>query len=363
RISREFGTTILVVTHDLRFLSGVDKTCEIQSGRVSSFIRVIDGQIQKTQQYPLEFIGQIDSSQSVRIPTNIYKALQLGTDIKFIVTENSKVELKHPEGLQPRKMDIGEIRIQKKLDIQSLSDSYYTNNETEIKLTNISKIYNQRTSKVAAVSDISLKINKDELAFIVGPSGSGKTTLIKLITGLEASSSGEITVNGKRLDKMNDAQRARFRRDNFGIVSQQGDLHPTISIMKNLFMKKILEGKHINLKRYPSDKMDKVFSKFEIDHRKESFPLEISGGELQRASLAIANFDDPEILILDEPTANMDAELANNVMEELYNLHQQLGLTFLIATHDINLIKNGSRVIELLDGKINQDGLGYLIEK
>ncbi|NHJ39396.1 MAG: ATP-binding cassette domain-containing protein [Asgard group archaeon] len=363
QITRDFGVTVLVVTHDPRFQEGVDKTCEIKDGRVSALVRVIDGQIHKTHEYPLEFYSHIDSTNSVRIPTDIYKALQLGTDIKFIVSEDSKVELKHPNDLQPKKMDVIKIAKQKRLDIQPLSNNYFADKESEINFVDVSKIYNQKISEVIAVSDINMEIKKGELVFIIGPSGSGKTTLIKLITGLEACSNGEILVNNERLDKMNDAQRARFRRRNFGIVSQQGDLHPTITIRKNMFLKEILEGNFINLNKYPSEKMNQIFSMFEIDHRKDSFPLEISGGELQRASLAIANFDNPEILVLDEPTANMDAELAKNVMSQLFDLHEQLGLTFLIATHDINIIKDGSRVIELLDGKIKRDGFGYIIEK
>ncbi|MCK5045081.1 MAG: ABC transporter ATP-binding protein, partial [Candidatus Heimdallarchaeota archaeon] len=97
--------------------------------------------------------------------------------------------------------------------------------------------------------------------------------------------------------------------------------------------------------------------RFDIVHRMESFPLEISGGELQRASLAIANNDFPPIVILDEPTANLDSELAGQAMNQIYELHRKTGITFLIATHDINLIQDGIRAIELVDGKINRDGL------
>ncbi|NHJ39419.1 MAG: ATP-binding cassette domain-containing protein, partial [Asgard group archaeon] len=121
-------------------------------------------------------------------------------------------------------------------------------------------------------------------------------------------------------------------------------------------------GNKIDIQKYPKDSLFSIFNEFQIDHRKESYPLEISGGELQRASLAVAQFKKPKVLILDEPTANMDSELADLVIDQLYNLHEQLKTTILITTHDISLVKDGTRVIELKDGKVNQDGLAYSIE-
>ena len=204
---------------------------------------------------------------------------------------------------------------------------------------------------------------KGELAFIIGPSGSGKTTIIKLVTGMEPCTAGNISVLNEELHKLNDAERAKFRRNNIGIVSQQGDLHPFITVTENLFIRDMLSGDNILQKNYPQDKIDETFTKFQINHRKDSFPLEVSGGELQRASLAIANFGSPGFLILDEPTANMDAELADNVMDQLYKIHEQLKLTLLITTHDINLVRDGTRVIELKDGKIFNDGKAITIEE
>jgi ABC-type glutathione transport system ATPase component len=125
----------------------------------------------------------------------------------------------------------------------------------------------------------------------------------------------------------------------------------------------MLAGNNIRFKTYPQDKIDESFTQFQIEHRKESYPLEVSGGELQRASLAIANFGTPGFLILDEPTANMDAELATDVMDQLYKIHKHLKITLLITTHDINLVRDGTRVIELKDGKIFSDGQAITVEE
>ncbi|NHJ48543.1 MAG: ATP-binding cassette domain-containing protein [Asgard group archaeon] len=363
-VVQNFGTTVLVVTHDLRFLKGVDRTCEIQNGRVSSFIDVLDGELRNYTEFPIDFIGRLDSTQNVRIPSNIYKMLKLEKDVVFRVSEDSKVEIVHPKGIAPDKMDLRKIHKTKKLKISPLADNYFDEMELEIQLQNVSKIYKQKkTYDVHAVEKVDLSVYKGELVFIIGPSGSGKTTLFKIITGMVPVSEGQVKINSHRLDELNDGQRAEFRRKNIGIVSQQGDLHPTISVKKNLFLKDILSKKFLSLKKFPENEINDHFNMFEIEHRQDSFPLEISGGELQRASLAIAKYGQPRILILDEPTANMDSELANNVMEQLFQLHQQLGITMLITTHDINLVRDGSRVIELLDGKINKDGLAYVVEE
>ena len=136
-----------------------------------------------------------------------------------------------------------------------------------------------------------------------------------------------------------------------------------MTLQENLFVTDILAGKTGLVTDWPETKISSIFEQFQINHRKDSFPLEISGGELQRASLAIAQFGSPRILILDEPTANMDSELADNVMDQLYELHRQLKVTLLITTHDINLVRDGTRVIDLKDGKINKDGLALSVEE
>jgi len=362
-ISRDYGTTVLVVTHDLRFLKGVDKTCEIHSGRVSSLFKTQEDLVINERNFPLEFTSQIDSTQNVRIPTEIFNLLKLDNNLKFVLTEDSKVEIKHPDNIPPHKIEIEEIKKQKKLEIQPIPENYFSKNKIEINLSDVSKIYGNRTLQVHALTDINLQFHKGEFAFIIGPSGSGKTTLIKLITGLETCSMGEITILGDELHELTDGERAKFRRKNIGIVSQQGGLHPYITVKENLFLKDIYAGKNILLEKFPQNKIDDIFNMFTIDHRKDSYPLEISGGELQRASLAVAEFGTPGILILDEPTANMDSELSEKVMDQLYNLHQQLKISLLITTHDINLVRNGTRVIELKDGKVDKDGLALAKEE
>ncbi|NHK30803.1 MAG: ATP-binding cassette domain-containing protein [Asgard group archaeon] len=361
-IAHEFNATVLVVTHDLRFLKGVDRTCEIHSGRVSS-LYAIDESLRVTKdQFPMKFTAQIDSSQSVRIPNEVYNVLQVRDNLDFIVSEDSKVALTHPNGIPPKRMDVHEKKKQKLLEIKALPSDYFASKNLDVKLRNVSKIYGKRDVQVHALTDISLQFHSGELVFIVGPSGSGKTTLMKLITGMEPVTTGSISAFNRNISELNDLERAKYRREDIGIVSQQGDLHPYITVKENLFLKELFSGKSIAIQKYPEDSLSNIFNMFQIAHRKESYPLEISGGELQRASLAIAQFTSPKVLVLDEPTANMDSELADAVIDQLYQLHEQLKTTILITTHDISLVKDGTRVVELIDGKINRDGLAYPIE-
>lgn len=357
-ISREFGTAILVVTHDPRFQEGVDKTCEIRDGRVSSIINLSEQDIYKGQQtFPLKFKSQIDSSSSIRLPDLILNTLQLEESVELELYKKGDVKLKNPKSeVKPKEVILNDLKLRRReLITKDLPKNHFSSSQQIIKLQNVSKTYKSDGSEVHALVDINLKINEGELLFIVGPSGSGKTTLVKLITGVDKTTSGEIIISEKHFNNLTDREHAIFRRNNIGLVTQQGNLHPFLTIIENFYLKDIFSGKifsEINV-----ESKSEYLLKFNIEHRSESYPLEISGGELQRASLAIANNDYPPIIILDEPTANLDSNLAEEVMDQIYKLHQTSEITFLIATHDINIIQDGRRVIELEDGKIKRDGI------
>ncbi|NHJ83839.1 MAG: ATP-binding cassette domain-containing protein [Asgard group archaeon] len=244
-----------------------------------------------------------------------------------------------------------------------LPKNYFSKKTIEIQLNDVSKVYDERKLKIPALSSVNLKFFTNELAFIIGPSGSGKSTFIKLITGLESVTSGELIVRNNSLNELDDGLRADFRMKNFGIVSQQGDLHPTMTITRNLFLKQIFSGHRISDSYFTQENIESILNEFQITHRKDSYPLEISGGELQRASLAVALFDNPQILVLDEPTANMDAELASEVMSNIYDLHSKTEKMILITTHDFSLVRDNTRIIELTDGKVTHDGLAIIKEE
>ena len=345
QITRDFGTAVLVVTHDPRFLMGVDKTCEIRDGRVSAVLSV-EEHLAFTGQtaFPLKYRGQIDTSSSVRLPDMVLKTLRLNKSVQFEISENSDVKLRHPEGIKPEKIKIKQIKKRReKLTIEKTPKDYFKGKNKVIELKDVSKIYSASGQTVQALSDVYLSIKKGEMIFILGPSGSGKTTLVKLISGLEPVTEGEIQILDSIFSALSDEERADFRRERMGMVSQQGNLHPFLTIDENFYLKEIFSGKRFTKKEIQSN--FGYLKTFDIDHRMHSYPLEISGGELQRASLALANYKYPPIIILDEPTANLDSELATQAMERIYELHESTDITFLILTHDITLIKDGFRAI------------------
>jgi ABC-type lipoprotein export system ATPase subunit len=359
QITRDFGVTVLVVTHDPRFQEGVDKTCEIRDGRVSTILEVGDKlTYSETSKFPMKFKTRVDSSSSTRIPDLVLKALRIDEDVEFELMKNGVVKLKHPDGLKPEKIVLQETKVRRKeLIMNALPADYMHKSQVVLHLNNVSKTYHSDGGgTVHALSDIDLELHKGEMLFVLGPSGSGKTTLVKLITGLEKSTQGEIFVFTTEFSSLSDVDKANFRRENIGLVSQQGNLHPFLTIDEHFYLRDIFSGKKFTSNIY-DEKVDDFLTRFGIHHRKNAFPLEISGGELQRASLAIANNDYPPIIVLDEPTANLDSELAEEAISQIYKLHQTTDITFIIATHDINLIKDGIRAIELVDGKINRDGL------
>ncbi|HUU78667.1 MAG TPA: ATP-binding cassette domain-containing protein [candidate division Zixibacteria bacterium] len=357
QITKDFGTTVLVVTHDPRFQDGANKTCEIRDGRVSSVIAVSEQLVYgNKKRFPLKFKMQIDSTNNIRLPDFIINILNLTKAAELQVTKKGDIRLVHPEGAPPKEVILEKIKFtRKELVMEDLPAEYFQQANIIIELNNISKTYCSNGNVVHALSEINVRLKKGELVFILGPSGSGKTTLIKLLTGLERATSGKIKILDQIFSDLSDAQKSVFRKQNIGQVSQQGNLHPLLTIAESFYLKDFFSGKII--KNLEEKNVNKYLEQFNIAHRKHSFPLEISGGELQRASLAIATGDFPQIIILDEPTANLDSELAEEAMQEIYNLHSNTETTFLIATHDINLIKDGSRAIVLEDGKIKCEGI------
>ncbi len=361
KVAHDFGTTILVVTHDYRFFDGVDKTCEIRDGRVTSMLSLEEQMLLNgNKEYPLKFRGQIDSSNSVRIPDLVLRSLKVKREVDFELFEEGEVKLSHPENLPPERVVKEDIKVRRKdLYVNPLSQTHFTGKEIMVDLQDVSKTYRGNGAEVEALQNINLKLYKGELIFVLGPSGSGKTTLIKLLSGLDNPTSGSIFYQNTDFTKLSDMQKSDFRRNEMGLVSQQGNLHPFLTIDDNFYLKDIFSGNRYTNATNLDERNVEYLTKFKINHRKNSYPLEISGGELQRASLAIANYSYPPIIILDEPTANFDSELATHAIEEIYATHKNSDTTFIIATHDIALIKDGIRAIELQDGQISKDGIVF----
>ena len=205
--------------------------------------------------------------------------------------------------------------------------------------------------EVNILRGIDLRIAGGEAVGIVGPSGSGKTTMMMVIAGLEGVSSGAVRVNGAELGGLEEDALARFRRDTIGIVFQNFHLIPTMTALENVAIPLEFAGR--------SDAFERAregLAAVGLGARVTHYPGQLSGGEKQRVALARAVAARPRLIMADEPTGNLDHETGAAVMDLLFGLHQRLGTTLILISHDRELAGRCDRVVHLVDGRIADGG-------
>jgi putative ABC transport system ATP-binding protein len=201
--------------------------------------------------------------------------------------------------------------------------------------------------EVNILRGIELRIAAGEAVGVVGPSGSGKTTMMMVIAGLERASSGTVRVNGAELGELEEDALARFRRDTIGIVFQNFHLIPTMTALENVAIPLEFAGRGDAFERAREG-----LAAVGLGSRVEHYPGQLSGGEKQRVALARAVAAGPRLIMADEPTGNLDHETGASVMDLLFGLHDSLGTTLLLISHDRELAGRCDRVVHLADGRI-----------
>jgi len=220
------------------------------------------------------------------------------------------------------------------------------------KLTDVTRIYKIGEVETRALNGVSLTINDGEFTSLVGPSGSGKTTLLQLIGCLDQPTSGKVVIAGHDATNLNRNQRADLRKGTIGFVFQFFALIPTLTAFENVEMPLLLNGKTAaQRKQRVMELLEGVDMTARADHR----PDQLSGGQQQRVAVARALATDPKLVLADEPTANLDTENGEQVMEIMKKLNDDTSTTFVFATHDPRVIKYASRVVTLQDGLIVKD--------
>ncbi len=201
-----------------------------------------------------------------------------------------------------------------------------------------------------ALNGVTLTIEKGEWATIMGPSGSGKTTLLNIIGCLEKPTSGTVLVEETEVSGLSQKQLTRFRRENFGFIFQQFHLVPYLTALENVMLSQyFLWGKNMD-----EEEAISALERVGLSHRMDHIPSHMSGGEQQRVSIARALVNEPQILLADEPTGNLDQKTGHMILDLLKSLHSE-GHTILLVTHDINIGKMGESIIHMVDGKISED--------
>ncbi|MRW91641.1 ATP-binding cassette domain-containing protein [Duganella sp. FT80W] len=213
-----------------------------------------------------------------------------------------------------------------------------------IEFRNVSKQY---SSDVTALRDVSLTVNKGELVFLAGPSGAGKSTLMKMIAAMERPSSGQVIVNGQDISRIKPVA-VPFLRRNLGLIFQQQRLLTDRSVLANVMLPLLVTGaSHGQAEQRARAALDKVG----LGDRASAQPLALSGGEQQRVSIARAIVNRPQVILADEPTANLDRASANKVLEAL-KAFNSVGVTCLISSHDEVMLDAAARVIHLNQGQL-----------
>ncbi len=213
----------------------------------------------------------------------------------------------------------------------------------------VTKVYPLPAGDVVALAGIDLAIEEGEFVLIMGPSGSGKSTLLNVMGSLDVPTSGEVTIAGKRISRMDDDELTLMRRDHIGFIFQQFNLIPLLSVVENVEYPLILKGRRDVSRERAEEVLAAVgITESHFTHK----PGELSGGQQQRVAIARALINDPDFLLCDEPTGNLDSKTGTAIMELLDRMNREEGKTVIMVTHDPRMTEYADRTIQMVDGRL-----------
>ena len=219
---------------------------------------------------------------------------------------------------------------------------------TLIKLEDVHKIYELEGTEVPALNGISLSINKGDFVALIGPSGSGKSTAMNLVGCLDLASKGEIYLGEHNIKYLSESDLAQIRGKQIGFIFQTFNLVPSLTALENVALPMVFQNfsRNVRLKR-----AHELLEQVGLSDRMKHLPNQLSGGQKQRVAIARALINDPEIILADEPTGNLDTKTGDEIMRLLYNLNKK-GKTIILVTHNSDLTKLANKIIRLKDGKL-----------
>ena len=221
----------------------------------------------------------------------------------------------------------------------------------KIEANELSKIYGEGESRVTALDRASFQIMPGDFISITGPSGSGKSTLLHLLSGLDQPTSGRLTYDGQNIYSLSDRERSALRRRSIGFVFQQFHLLPVLTARENILMPLLLD------KKQPDEAyLEQLMQLLGIGSRLTHLPHELSGGQQQRVAIARALIAQPDVIFADEPTGNLDSRSGGEVMEMLSAIHEKMGKTLVIITHDNRMAGMADRQFSIVDGILTEVG-------
>jgi len=228
-----------------------------------------------------------------------------------------------------------------------MSDNHFI-----VDVKDVRKTYQQGKLDVAALRGLSLSIQKGEFTAICGPSGSGKTTLLNLIGALDKPTSGSVVLEGKDLSTLDRKELSEIRRDRIGFVFQAYNLLPVLTAYENAEIVMWVQGVEHEKRQ---ERVSKLLAEVGLEGMEDRLPSELSGGQQQRVAIARAIAANPAVVLADEPTANVDSETADTLLDIMEKLNREHGVTFLFSTHDPKVMDRARRLVRLVDGKVAKD--------
>ena len=221
-----------------------------------------------------------------------------------------------------------------------------------LEVTNLKKIFRSGDTQIAAVDDVSFKINSGEFASIIGQSGSGKTTILGILGALEKPSSGNIKIDKADITKLSDHALIKYRAKKIGFVFQGYNLVPNLSALENVMMPMLFA--HTSKKESHARAVELLNRVGLTNDKQKRKPGRISGGEQQRVAIARALANKPKLILADEPTGNLDSKTGRSIFQLLHNLSRDEETTVLVVTHDLEIARQADRVFRLENGKMSQ---------
>ena len=219
-----------------------------------------------------------------------------------------------------------------------------------VKMEHVTKIYGEGNTRVWALDDVNLTINKGEVVAVVGASGSGKSTLLHVMGGVDTPNEGNVIVDGKDITRLTDEEMSVFRRRKIGFVFQAYHLIPVLTVEENIKMPILLDHR-----KPDRDYIDNIIEMLGLKDRRKHLPNQLSGGQQQRAAIARALANRPALILADEPTGALDSKNGNEVITLLQDSVKKLDQTLVLITHNIDLAREADRIVKIADGKISEE--------
>ena len=237
--------------------------------------------------------------------------------------------------------------------VVSMAVQRYHSQDMIIKLIDVTKVYHEGDHEVQALAGVNLEVPRGQFVAIRGPSGCGKSTMINLVGGLDVPTQGKVIIDQIHLAHMDDTQLTRFRRERVGIIFQFFNLIPILDVRENVALPFLIKGKPT---REANERAMELLRMVGLLERQHHHAQEISGGEMQRVAIARALINDPDIILADEPTGNLDSKTGRKILEVLSRLNSDLRKTIIMATHSTEATRCADRTLMMRDGHIDEEG-------